>query len=85
MKLSVKGLALSCGIVWGLAVFILTILTMYFGYGEAFLAATAGALYSSHFSISWPGAFVGLVAGFIDGFIGGALLAWLYNAFAGKK
>lgn len=84
MKLSTKGLALSFGILWGLCIFVMTILAIYLnGYGLAFLDVTAGALYP-YYTISWAGAFVGLVAGFIDGAIGGFIIAWVYNKFAGK-
>ena len=37
------------------------------------------------YSVSWGGAFVGLVYGFIDGLIGGFLLVLLYNAFLPKE
>lgn len=82
MKLSVKGLALSFGVLWGLCIFIMTLVALYFnGYGQVFLDSTAGAFYP-YYDTSLQGAFIGLVAGFVDGVIGGALVAWLYNKFS---
>ena len=37
------------------------------------------------YSVSWAGAFIGLVYGFVDGLIGGFLLVLLYNAFLPKE
>jgi len=83
MKLNVKALALSAGIVWALAIFLITIWYLIFG----FEGATLRKLHHVYlgYSVSLGGAFIGLIWGFIDGFIGGALLAWLYNKFSGKN
>ena len=80
MKINVKALALSMGIVWGLVVFLLTLWFLFMGYSGNLLAKL-GSIYLGY-SVSWIGAFVGLVYGFIDGLVGGALLGYLYNKFA---
>ncbi len=80
MKINTKALALSIGIVWGLAIFLLTIWFLIMGYNGNLLA-NLGSVYLGY-SVSWIGAFVGLIYGFVDGLIGGALLGFLYNKFA---
>lgn len=80
MKINIKALALSIGIVWGLAVFLLTVWFLIMGYNGNLLAKL-GSVYLGY-SVSWLGAFIGLIYGFVDGLIGGALLGFLYNKFA---
>jgi len=82
MKLNVRALGLAGGIVWGLAIFLLTYWFLLFGYGGTMLAKLSNVYLG--YSVTWYGAFVGLIWGFIDGFIGCAVLAWLYNKFAGQ-
>lgn len=83
MKLNVKALALAVGIVWGLAIFLLTYWLLIFGYEGKTLAKLSNVYFG--YSVTWYGAFVGLAWGFVDGLIGGALLAWLYNKFVKDK
>lgn len=80
MKMNIKALALSFGIVWGFCIFLLTLWFLIMGYNGDLLA-TLGSVYLGY-SVSWIGAFVGLVYGFVDGLIFGALLGYLYNKFA---
>lgn len=72
MKLGLAG-----GILWGLCMFICTILSMYFGYSTSFLNMMIDVY--PGYAISWGGSILGLVYGFVDGFIGLFLLAWIYN------
>jgi hypothetical protein len=74
MKLSVKGLALASGILWGASIFLAR------GY-DGRLIAQLNHFYIGY-SYSVVGAFVGLVWGFVDGAVCGAIFAWLYNALA---
>ena len=83
MKLNVKALSLAAGIVWGLAIFVLTYWFLIFGYQGDTLAKLSNVYFG--YSVTWYGAFVGLIWGFVDGLIGGALLAWLYNKFGKYK
>lgn len=80
MKINTKALALSMGIVLGLAVFLLTVWFVIMGYSGVLLARLGGVYLG--YSVSWIGAFVGFFYGFVDGLIGGALLGYLYNKFA---
>lgn len=82
MKLSAKGLGLSLGIIWGLSVFIATLWIMWRGGGATM--QKLGQFYLGY-SVSLGGAIIGLVWGFVDGLIAGALIAILYNVFAGKE
>lgn len=81
MKLSVKALALTSGILWGGAVCFATVWLLLWGHDGA-LIRQLDHFYIGY-SYSYVGAFVGLVYGFIDGAIGGALFAWIYNKFVG--
>ena len=83
MKLNVKALGLAGGIVWGLAIFVLTYWFIIRGY-EGSLLDNLSKVYLGY-SVTWYGAFVGLIWGFADGFVGGVLLAWIYNKFAGQS
>lgn len=83
MKLNVKAFALTCGILWGLGVFVLTWWVIMFD-GATGEITLLGKIYRG-FSISPAGSFIGLVWGFFDALIGGAIFAWLYNVIAGKS
>ncbi|MDR3623517.1 MAG: bacteriophage holin [Chlamydiales bacterium] len=76
-------LGIAAGIVWGVCMFISTILAIYTGYFEQFLRLMAG-IYPG-FDISWIGAFLGLIYGFIDAGIGFFLIAWIYNKLNKQK
>lgn len=84
MKLSVKALGLAGGTMWGVSLFLWTLLlsltTVTWG---TELLSLLGGLYP-YYGISVTGAFAGLVVGFIDGFLCGAILAWLYNVMPKK-
>jgi len=80
MKLNVKALALTSGILWGGAVWFATLWLLFRGYDGSLIRQLDHFYLGYSFSV--VGAFVGLVWGFIDGAIGGALFAWLYNKIA---
>ena len=77
MKLNVKAFALTCGILWGIGLFLLTWWVIVFD-GATGEPTLIGRLYRG-FTISPVGSFIGLVWAFVDGLIGGAIFAWLYN------
>jgi hypothetical protein len=81
MKLNAKAFGLACGVVLGLAGFVATLFSMWFGAG--YTITTLAAVY---FGYSWSfiGALLALVWGLIYGFIGGWILAAVYNAMAGE-
>lgn len=74
-----KALGLAGGVFFGAFVFIFTFLSMYFGYASMW-AALLVDMYPGY-SITVPGAFIGLIYGFFDAFIGLFLIGWLYNKF----
>ena len=87
MKLSVKGLALAGGILWGvLGILGVGVVNLVWpGSGKAFLDLAASIYPGYHAIASFGQVIVGGLYGFVDGAAGGALLAWLYNFFAGAK
>jgi hypothetical protein len=80
MKLNAKALGLACGVVLGLAGFVATLFSMWFGAG--YTITTLAAVYFGY-SWSFVGAILALVWGLIYGFVGGWILASVYNAIAG--
>ncbi|MFO8163949.1 MAG: bacteriophage holin [Desulfatiglandales bacterium] len=80
MRLNIKAFALTCGIIWGLGLFLLTWWIIAFE-GVTGDVTLIGRLYRGY-TISPIGSFIGLIWGFIDGLIAGALFAWLYNLVA---
>ncbi len=82
MKLNVKAFAVTCGLVWGLGLFLLTWWIIAFE-GATGDVTLLGRLYRGY-SISPAGSFIGLVWALADGAIGGAIFAWLYNLIATK-
>ena len=80
MKLNVKAFALTCALVWGLGLFLLTWWIIAFD-GVTGEATLIGRLYRGY-SISPVGSIIGLLWASVDGLIGGALFAWIYNFIA---
>jgi hypothetical protein len=84
MRLSIRGMAISIGLIWGVVVMFLTGVAnlLWPSYGQAFLE-TMASLYPGY---SGPAGFgqviTGTLYGAVDAAIGGALFAWLYNRFA---
>lgn len=79
-KLSVKGLALSIGILWAIAILLTGISATFSTWGDK-CVELIGSMYIGY-SASIAGSIIGTVWGFIDGLIAGAVIAWLYNRFA---
>ena len=83
MKLNVKSFALTCGLIWGFAIFLLTWWIMAFD-GITNELTLIGRLYRGY-SISPVGSLIGLVWAFMDGLIIGAIFAWLYNLLSSRS
>ena len=82
MKLNINAFALTCGILGGVGLFLLTwwlILTD----GATGEKTLIGRIYLGY-CISPLGSIVGLLWAFVDGLICGAILAWLYNFLAAR-
>lgn len=74
-----KALGLAGGVFWGASMLVLTFINIYTGYASMWLALLADVY--PGYSVTFAGAFIGLVYGFLDAFIGLYILAWLYNKF----
>ena len=80
MRLNVKALAITSGIVWGAAIFWTALINlMWAGYGQQFLSLMASVYPGYHATRSFGGLLVGTGYALVDGFIGGAIVGWLYN------
>jgi hypothetical protein len=82
MHLNVKGFALATGVLWGLALFALTLVATGRGAGGT-LGHLEGVFIG--YKVNYLGSVVGLVYGFTSGLVAGALLASVYNRFAIPK
>lgn len=83
MKLNVKALAITAGLVWGLAMFLTGLANLIWPtYGQAFLEVMT-SIYPGHTPTASVGqVIIGTLYGVVDGAIAGAVFAWLYNRFA---
>jgi len=82
MRLNVKAFALTCGLLWGLGLFIITWWIIAFD-GATGEVTFIGRVYRGY-NLSPTGSFIGLIWGSIDALIGGAVFAWLYNLIASR-
>ena len=80
MKLNVRAFAIACGLIWGIAVFLITWWVIIFE-GATGEMTTLGHIYRGY-SLDAVGSIIGLLWGLVDGLIGGAIFAWLYNKLA---
>jgi len=80
MKLDLKAFSLTCGIIAGLGLFVLTWWIIIFE-GATGDQTMIGMVYRGY-NISAMGSVMGLIWGFVDGMIGGLVFAWLYNKLA---
>jgi hypothetical protein len=84
MRLSVKAFALTCGILWGLAILFGTWWLIWRqGVTDPPQITVVGKFYIGY-SVSWGGSFIGLIWGFVDGLVAGGIFAWLYNLLAAR-
>lgn len=77
MKLDVKALALTSGILWGLGIFILTWWIIAFD-GSSESVTFLGKIYRGY-AVTPLGSIIGLIWGLVDGLICGGIFAWVYN------
>jgi hypothetical protein len=81
VELCPKCLGVAFGLVWGIGLFVMALISGAGAYGAMFIGSI-GSVYLGY-SAGAFGGLLGLVYGFIDGFIGGYLVAWLYNKMSG--
>ena len=84
MKLDVKALALTGGLIWGILAMFLTGLANLFwaGYAQGFLNVMASVYPGYHATADFGQVIIGTLYGVVDGAVAGALFAWVYNRFA---
>ena len=83
MKIDVRAMALTIGILWGAQFLFLGILMRFFpGYGETWIQLWADVYPLYEGSGGVLDTLIGTVFGLIDGILGGAVVAWLYNRIA---
>lgn len=84
MKLSVKGMAITLAIVWGILAMFLTSLAnlIWPDYGRAFLEVMASVYPGYKATASFGQVIVATLYAVLDGAVAGAVFAWLYNRFA---
>ena len=86
MKLDVKAMALTIGLLWGAAMFLTgTANLVWDGYGEDFLDVMASVYPGYDATASFGQVIVGALYGLVDGAGGGAVIAWLYNRLAARQ
>lgn len=83
MKLNLKALGFAAGIIWGVAVFLLTLISIGSGYADKALKGVA-SIYPGY-SVTIGGSFIGLVYGFVDGFVTAVIFGLIYNAFVKEQ
>lgn len=77
MRISALKFGLAGGIVWGLVMFVMTVISHFTGYGMFWLAQWMDLYFG--YDISLFGAVIGLLWGFVEGFLGLFLVAFVYN------
>ncbi len=82
MKLNVLAFGLTCGLIWGFGLFVLTWWIIAFD-GPTDDVTMIGRIYRGY-SISAMGSVIGLVWALADGLIGGIVFAWLYNVVSSR-
>ena len=82
MKLNLKALALTFGLIEGFGFLFLTwwLIALH---GPGIDAGILGVICPGY-EITALGSVIGLLWGFADGCIGGVVIAWLYNKFAAR-
>ncbi len=87
MRLSLKGMTIAAGLLWGGAILFLGLINLVRPtYGANFLQAISSVYPWFHASRSFVDVVIGTLDALIDGAVAGFLLAWLYNlSLASRK
>ncbi len=85
MRLNVTAMAMAFGLIWGVGLLFVGAANLIWpGYGQAFLQLCA-SIYPGYRPGTGIGSVItGTIYALVDGGVGGAVIAWLYNAFAGR-
>ncbi|MFA5747759.1 MAG: bacteriophage holin [Candidatus Absconditabacterales bacterium] len=73
---------LAVGIYYGVGLFLIGIMALYFGYCKVFVSFFSTFYLGYH--ATWIGSLIGFLRGLLDGFVGAFVVVWLYN-FINKK
>lgn len=85
MKLNLKALTLTAGILWAVALFLTGLANLIWsGYGTAFLQCFASVYPGYHASGSFGDLVVGTLYALIDGAVAALIFGWVYNLFVGR-
>ncbi len=85
MKLSIKALAIACGLLWGGCLLLVGLVNLAAPpYGANLLAGVSSIYPGFHASHTIADVLVGTAYALLDGAAGGALFGWLYNLFASR-
>ena len=83
MKLSIKSLAITAGIIWGGSILFLGFANVIWpSYALGFLHVGDSIYPGYHAGTGGRNVIAGTFYGLIDGAIGGLIFAWVYNRFA---
>lgn len=86
LKLSIKGLAITAAIFWGLALLIVGSANIIFPrYGITFLEVIGSVYPGYQPGTGFSSVIVGSLYGVIDAGIGAAIFAWMYNYIQGDN
>ena len=86
MQLNTAAMAVAFGIFWGACVLLLGLANMIWAdYGRTVLQICASIYPGYHPGTGVGSVVIGTIYALIDGCVGGAILAWLYNRFAGES
>ncbi len=83
MRLSIKATALTCAILCGFGLFLLTWWIIIFD-GASDGPTFIGAVYRGY-KLTPVGSVIGLAWGLVDGLVGGVIIAWLYNTLLERQ
>jgi ABC-type phosphate transport system permease subunit len=86
MKLNVKALALTTGLLWGGAMFVTGLANLIWStYAVKFLEVIASVYPGYHANGTFIDLIVGTLYALIDGAVVGLIFGWLYNVLLTKK
>jgi hypothetical protein len=80
MRLSIRAIGLTTGVLWGASMLIVGIVHLFLpAYGTDFLRIMGSVYPGFHDTHTWLSVLIGTIYGFVDGAIGGWIFAWLYD------
>ncbi|MDH3285632.1 MAG: bacteriophage holin [Acidobacteriota bacterium] len=82
MKLNALAFAITCSLMWGLGLCMITWWIIMFD-GPSTETTFLSRVYRGY-AMTPKGSVIGLLWALVDGFIGGLIFAWLYNVVAGR-